>query len=318
MANGILVLIENRNGKIKKGSLEALSTASRLGLTTGAVVFGSCDTAQLARYGAARIHQVSLEMNGQPREALIASMEAVIRQADPEYVFASATAMGKDLLPAVASRFGASVAQDVTDIRSEGGDLHFRRPIYAGKAFETVKAARRPAFATLRPNVFEMAECSGAGETCAVAPAAPACAGRSLLREVREMASGKVELTEAAIVVSGGRGIKAPENYKMVEELASVLDAAAGASRAVVDAGWVDHSHQVGQTGKTVSPTLYVALGISGAIQHMAGMSSSKYIVAVNKDPDAPIFKVANYGIVGDLFTVAPLLIAEIKKARNL
>jgi electron transfer flavoprotein alpha subunit len=201
----------------------------------------------------------------------------------------------------------------------DDGRLECVRPIYAGKAFARVRFTGSPAMATLRPNVFTL----GSADTTRDAPVvefAPRIAPDAVRAQAAGTASSggqSVELTEADVIVSGGRGLKGPENFPLIQELADVLGGAMGASRAAVDAGWVDHQHQVGQTGKTVSPTLYIACGISGAIQHLAGMSSSKYIVAINKDPEAPLFKVADYGIVGDLFAVVPALTREIKKIKS-
>jgi electron transfer flavoprotein alpha subunit len=194
----------------------------------------------------------------------------------------------------------------------------FTRPIYAGKAFvKGVCPEARPVMATVRPNVLSV-DPPQAGRTAQVVQVAPQVGEiRQTVKEVVRQESTRPELTEADIIVSGGRGMKGPENFKLLEELADVMGAAVGASRAAVDAGWVPHSMQVGQTGKTVSPVLYIACGISGAIQHLAGMSSSKCIVAVNKDPEAPIFKVADYGIVGDLFEVLPVLAQEVKKLKE-
>jgi electron transfer flavoprotein alpha subunit len=319
MAKGFLVFLENRNGRVKKGSLEALSTARSLADTLGAdvkaVVFGEGDAEEkAARCGAGHLHKVVVNPAAESRDLIIGVLASFVQAETPEYVFASATAMGRDVLPGVAARFQTSVIQDVTEIIVSDGGLQIKRPIYAGKAFEVLKPLARPTFVTLRPNVFPLVERPAQPAVAVRNEAAAEDRIRSVTREVREKAAGKVELTEARVIVSGGRGIKGPEHYKLIEDLAEVMGAAAGASRAIVDAGWVDHQHQVGQTGKTVSPTLYIAVGISGAIQHMAGMSSSKYIVAINKDPDAPIFKVANYGIVGDLFKVVPLLTEELRK----
>jgi electron transfer flavoprotein alpha subunit len=230
-------------------------------------------------------------------------------------VFA-ASATGKDLAPRVAARLGVGLAADCTEIASDGGDgtIVATRPVYAGKALLKVKVATKPAVLSLRPNVFTPVERPKAGvaETVAVNVAA----GRLVVREIKAAEAGALDVAEAQIVVSGGRGLKEPANFKVLEELARAFggQAAVGASRAVVDAGWRAHADQVGQTGKTVSPTLYVAVGISGAIQHLAGMRTSKVIVAINKDKDAPIFKVADYGVVGDLFEVVPRLTEEIKK----
>jgi len=189
--------------------------------------------------------------------------------------------------------------------------------VYAGKALATVRWEGEPQMATLRPNVFALGTPEAGRKHETVTGAADVSTRRARVQSVQAAGAGKVELTEAQIIVSGGRGLKGPENFHLVEELANALGAAVGASRAVVDAGWVDHQMQVGQTGKTVSPTLYVAAGISGAIQHLAGMSSSKVIVAINKDADAPIFKVADYGIVGDVFEVLPKLSAAAKELRS-
>jgi len=322
MAQGFLVYIESRNGKIRKSSLETLTTArhlaEKLGTTVDAVVFGAVDSLeQLKAYGPGRIFHVSFDEDVMSRELWIGTLEGLVRREEVAYVLAAATATGKDLLPGVAARFRRSVVQDVTAITVDGGDMLIKRPIYAGKAFQTVKLAGRPGFVSLRPNVFPAETGGGAAEVVPVQETVDPGAVRARIREVRESQAGKVELTEATIIVSGGRGIKEAENYALIEQLADAAGAAAGASRAIVDAGWVDHQKQVGQTGKTVSPTLYIAVGISGAIQHLAGMSSSKYIVAINKDPDAPIFKVADYGIVGDLFKVVPLLTEEFRKIRN-
>jgi electron transfer flavoprotein alpha subunit len=221
--------------------------------------------------------------------------------------------MGKDLAPRVAARVGAGLVSDVVKLGVDGGRLKARRPMYAGKAFATVEWTGEPQMATLRPNVFPLSPPEAARKFETVTPSVDVANQRAKVVKVEATASGKIELTEAQIIVSGGRGLKGPENFKLVEELAAALGAAVGASRAIVDAGWVDHHFQVGQTGKTVSPSLYIAAGISGAIQHLAGMSSSKVIVAINKDPDAPIFKVADYGIVGDVFEILPRLTEAVK-----
>jgi electron transfer flavoprotein alpha subunit len=223
--------------------------------------------------------------------------------------------MGKDLAPRVAARLGAGLAADCIAVAVEGGRLVATRPVFAGKAQQKVAFPGRPALLSLRPKVFPAA--AGAGRTARVETLeiawSPADA-RARVRSVEAAAGGSVDLTEAEIIVSGGRGLKGPEHFKVIEALAEALGATVGASRAVVDAGWRPHADQVGQTGKTVSPKLYVAIGISGAIQHLAGMSSSRCIVAINKDPEAPIFKIADYGIVGDLFEVVPALTEEVKK----
>jgi electron transfer flavoprotein alpha subunit len=229
-----------------------------------------------------------------------------------------ATAMGKDLGPKLAARLRSSLASDCVALEMEpDGSLLATRPVYGGKlraVMKAVKPARQ--VVTIRPNVFS-APPSGVKKAVIEAVPIPAVERpAATVREIQQTGTGKVELTEAAIIVSGGRGLKGPENFKLVEELAGALGAAVGASRAAVDAGWKPHSFQVGLTGKTVSPQLYVACGISGAIQHQAGMSSARVIVAINNNPNAPIFKLATYGIVGDLFELVPLLTEEVKRLK--
>ena len=222
----------------------------------------------------------------------------------------------KDLSGRLAARLGAGMAQDCIEFSIEDSNLVAKRPIYAGKAYATVTFKGSPQIATARPNVFELNE-PDESRSAEVIDAEFSLDDSQLKTRVAEFiqeAGGKVDLTEAEKIVSGGRGMKGPENYKILEELADLIDATVGASRSAVDSGWRPHSDQVGQTGKVVSPNLYIACGISGAIQHLAGMSTSKYIVAINKDPDAPIFQKADYGVVGDLFDVVPALTEEIKK----
>jgi electron transfer flavoprotein alpha subunit len=231
-------------------------------------------------------------------------------------VLFAASAMGKDLAPRVAARLGAGLATDCTALRAEGGRLTATRPIYAGKVFAEVAWDRAPAVASLRPKIFEPIAPDASRVAAVEALPVPVAEGDLKVRtvEVKAAAQGKVDLTEAEIIVSGGRGMKGPEGYGVLEELAAALGGVVGASRASVDAGWRPHGDQVGQTGKTVSPKLYIACGISGAIQHLAGMSGSRCIVAINKDADAPIFKVADYGLVGDLFEVVPALTEQVRK----
>jgi electron transfer flavoprotein alpha subunit len=274
--------------------------------------------AEVASYGADRVHVFDdAELGSYATESFARALAQVITQEKPSVVLVPYTAMGKDVAPRVAARVGAGLVSDVVKLEVKDGKLEARRPVYAGKALATVRWEGEPQMATLRPNVFALGtpEASRPFET--VTGTADVSTRRARVQSVQAAGAGKVELTEAQIIVSGGRGLKGPENFHLVEELANALGAAVGASRAVVDAGWVDHQMQVGQTGKTVSPTLYVAAGISGAIQHLAGMSSSKVIVAINKDADAPIFKVADYGIVGDVFEVLPKLSAAAKDLRS-
>jgi electron transfer flavoprotein alpha subunit len=259
-------------------------------------------------------------LNAYSTEGFCGAVTEAAKQIQPRFIFSAASAMGRDLLPRVAARLDVGLAQDCISIEIVGDkQLECIRPIYAGKAYSKIKLLMSPAMATLRPNVFQLGapDTSRSAETKSFAPDLSAEKIRASVKETRASVGQKVELTEANIIVSGGRGIKGPENYVLIEELAEALGGAAGASRAAVDAGWVDSQHQVGQTGKTVSPSMYVACGISGAIQHLAGMSSSKFIVAINKDPEAPIFNLADYGIVGDLFEVVPALTKAVKSLKS-
>ncbi len=326
MTQGILVFIEEREGKVKKTSLEALSAARKLGdtLQEPAIalrVAAGEPSANLAHYGADKVISAQHELlTNYSTEGFCAAVVQVVQKVQPRIILASASAMGRDLLPRVAARLGVGLAQDCIEIHLiEGQQLECVRPMYAGKAYARVRLLMAPAMATLRPNVFSLSA-PDTSRNAAAESFAPELAADQIHASVKETqisAGQKIELTEANIIVSGGRGMKGPENFPIVEALADALGGAMGASRAAVDAGWIDHHHQVGQTGKTVSPTLYIACGISGAIQHLAGMSSSKYIVAINKDPEAPIFNVADYGIVGDLFTIVPALTEAVKKLKS-
>jgi len=320
----IAVFMETRDGKIKKSSLEALSEAKRragdMGIEAAAILVGGA-VAALApgafALGAARVYALEgPAVADYSSQAYALALAGFVAEAKPAALFFAATAMGKDLAPRVAARLGAALASDCVKIAVKDGRLEFTRPIYAGKAFLSFTLKSSPNLATLRPNVFPLGEAGpGAGEVIRTDVVVPDGAVRGRVAEVLKEESADIDVTEADVVVSGGRGLKGPENFALLRDLAGVFPrAAVGASRSAVDSGWIGHQHQVGQTGKTVSPNLYVAVGISGAIQHLAGMSSSKVIVAVNKDPEAPIFKVADYGIIGDLFEVVPKLTEEIKK----
>jgi electron transfer flavoprotein alpha subunit len=324
MSNDVLVVAEIRDGALKKISLEMLgegrNIADQLGGDVQAVALGHgvADVATtLAHYGAQKIFVADdPSLENYTAEGYTNVLANLVKQTRPALVLLGATTAGKDLAPRLAARLAVGLASDCTGFAVQDGEVLMTRPIYAGKAIATIKEAGRPYMATIRPNIFAApeADTSRAAEVENI----PADAGeiRAKVLEMIMEAGERVELTEADIVVSGGRGLKAPEHFALIEELADVLGAAVGASRATVDAGWKDHSYQVGQTGKVVTPTLYIACGISGAIQHLAGMKTSKYIVAVNKDPEAPIFKVADYGIVGDLFKVVPVLAEEFKKMK--
>lgn len=319
----ILTFIEIRDGKIKKSSLETLSEAVRkareMNTTAEAVIVGpgpETAGADLGSVGATKIHVLdNSELGTYSSQGFVRALDALVREAAPAAVFFPATAMGRDLAPRLAARLGVSLASDCTAVTVSNGRLVFSRPVFAGKARLTLALKSSPAVATLRPNVFSPEAGSGpAAEVVKKTVDIPAEAIRGRVVEIAGETGAALDVSEAEIVVSGGRAMKGPEGFALLAELAALLPrAAVGASRTAVDSGWIGHSHQIGQTGKTVSPNLYFAFGISGAIQHLAGMSSSKVIVAVNKDPEAPMFKVANYGIVGDLFAVIPALIAELK-----
>jgi electron transfer flavoprotein alpha subunit len=269
--------------------------------------------AELGAYGVGRAIAVDQPDLARHSNTAVAKVIAEIaRREGADAVVLSASQTGKDLAPRVAVRLGAGLAADCVAVALDGGSLVCTRPVYAGKGLVDVTVETPVKVLTLRPNVFTATrgEGSAAVETTQVA-LAPEDFG-SVVTDTK-VASGRPDVTEADIIVSGGRGLKGPEHFALVEQLADALGAAVGASRAVVDAGWRPHDEQVGQTGKTVSPTLYVACGISGAVQHLAGMSSSKYIVAINKDKDAPIFQVADYGIVGDIFEIIPELTSQLK-----
>ncbi len=319
----VLVFVEQRSGQFRKAAIEALCESHRLAdgeLTAVVIGKGITDSAGgLAAYGADKIFAADNDLfELYSTEGYAAALQKAVEAVNPDAVIMAATAMGRDLAPRLGARLSVPAMADVTALRWVDGFLEAVRPVYAGKLLMTVRAKKKPCIATTRPKAFPAAEPDGS-KTGAVQPLDVSINPEDLKAKVTQVqveAEGKVELTEADFIVSGGRGMKAAENFKILEELADVLGGAVGASRAAVDAGWRGHGDQVGQTGKVVSPTLYIACGISGAIQHLAGMTSSKVIVAVNKDPDAPIFKIADYGIVGDAMEVVPALTEEIKKMK--
>jgi electron transfer flavoprotein alpha subunit len=316
----VLTFAEQKDGRLRRASLETVSEARRLAdalsATVSAVVVGPGAeplASDLAAYGADRVIVFDDDaFAAYATESYARALAQAVADERPSVVLVPFTAIGKDLAPRVAAKLDAGLASDCVALSVAGGRLVGRRPLYAGKAYATVEWAGEPQLATLRPNVFPLGQ-PDASRRAEVVKASVDTSARARVTAVRAATQGKLQLTEAQVVVSGGRGLKGPEHFHLVEELAEAMGAATGASRAVVDAGWVDHSLQVGQTGKTVSPSLYVACAISGAIQHLAGMSSSKYIVAINKDADAPIFKVADYGILGDVFELLPRLSAAAK-----
>ncbi|MEX2115977.1 MAG: electron transfer flavoprotein subunit alpha/FixB family protein [Bacteroidota bacterium] len=318
----ILAFAEQRENKFRKTAFEVVTAAKKLAESSGAevvcVVLGDrvkSIAPSLGVYGAGRIIVVEdPKLSQYSTTAYAAIVAEVAKKEGADVVLFPATALGKDLAPRVAVKLDAGLAADCTALRWENSELLATRPIFAGKIMTDVRISSKYKVFTLRPNVFTAV--AGSGGVATVEGYTPQIGDGEYGTRVREIAqsSGKIDVAEADIIVSGGRGLKGPEHFKLIEELAAVLGAAVGASRAVVDAGWRPHDEQVGQTGKTVSPTLYIAVGISGAIQHLAGMSSSKYIVAINKDKDAPIFQVADYGIVGDAFEILPALTQEARK----
>ncbi|MCR4316834.1 MAG: electron transfer flavoprotein subunit alpha/FixB family protein [Planctomycetes bacterium] len=329
----ILAIAEARDGALKSVSFQVVSEAKRQaakgGHTVEALVIGAGvagKAAELAAYGATKVHVAEVASYSTDAYARIAAN--VAKSIGAVAVFIPATAAGKDFAGQVAVALDTGLCADVVSIAHDGGKFSARRPVYAGKAVATVELATSPFVVTLRPNVFPAENATGSAEEVVVDVSG--LTPRVSVKEFQKSALTRPDLAEASIIVSGGRGIKGKaegsedqvkqtvaENYKLIEALADKLGAAVGASRAVVDSGWRPHRDQVGQTGKTVSPNLYVACGISGAIQHLAGMSSSKVIVAINKDPEAPIFQVATYGIVGDLFEVVPEFAKEVEKVIN-
>lgn len=324
---GIFAFAEARDGEVRKVAREVVTAARRLGDEMGeqvhAVVLGGAGTRaaaeELKSFGADRIFVGESEALGRySTEGYTTVVTNFLREHGCSVALFPASAMGKDLAPRVAARLGVGYAAECTDLAVEGGQVIATRPAYAGKVFAHIAFTDQPAVASLRPNVFTPVEKPGAGEFQTLDVSLDAADFGAVVREIRAAAGESLDVAEAPVVVSGGRGLREPESFKMLEDLADALgNAAVGASRAVVDAGWRPHGEQVGQTGKTVAPTLYFAIGISGAVQHLAGMRTSKYIVAINKDPEAPIFKIADYGIVGDLFEIVPRLTEEVRKMKG-
>ncbi len=318
----IISFAEQREGTFKKSAFEVVKAARTLADQLGgeciAVVVGSGVEAiatDLGGFGATKVLVVD-----EPRLAYYSTtayatiLAEIAKRKNASIVLLPASLMGKDLAPRVAVKLGAGLAADCISLKVEYGEIVATRPVYAGKTLVDVKVKSAVKMFTLRPNVFTAGSSNGAKASVEKVTIELTDADFASVVKQVVVASGRPDVTEADIIVSGGRGLKGPENFKLVEGLADVLGAAVGASRAVVDAGWRPHDEQVGQTGKTVSPSLYIACGISGAVQHLAGMSSSKYIVAINKDKDAPIFQFADYGIVGDVFEILPALTQELKK----
>ncbi|MED1673172.1 electron transfer flavoprotein subunit alpha/FixB family protein [Pallidibacillus thermolactis] len=322
MGRKVLVLAELKDNKLRNVSFEAIAVAKTIaedGEVVSLLLGESVESLanELIQYGADRVVVVENDKLAQYNsDGYSQAVLAVIKQEDPEAIVFGHTALGKDLSPKVASKLDSGLISDVVNVEVTGGNVVFTRPIYSGKAFEKKIVTDGLIFATVRPNNIAALEKdeSRSGDVSKVDVDIKDL--RTIIKEVVKKTSEGVDLSEAKVVVAGGRGLKSAENFKMLEELADVLGGAVGASRGACDAGYCDYSLQIGQTGKVVTPDLYIAIGISGAIQHLAGMSNSKVIVAINKDPEANIFKVADYGIVGDLFEVVPQLTEEFKKLK--
>ncbi|MEZ4422936.1 MAG: electron transfer flavoprotein subunit alpha/FixB family protein [Gemmatimonadota bacterium] len=324
----VLAFIEQKGGAPRGSAAEVLTAArtlaDALGTTCEALLVGapglSAAAGDAGRWGATRVRVAEhAELETVRPEAYAAVVAEAVRSAGARAVVFAASATGKDLAPRVAALLDVPLAQDVTEIAVDGGNVHAVRPVYAGKAFQRVQLQAEPALLTLRPNSVPAQEHTTEAAVETFTPEVPDAALRTRVVGFEAAAGDAVDVAEASIVVSGGRGMRGPEHWPLLEALVAALgsEAGLGASRAVVDAGWRPHGEQVGQTGKTVSPRLYIAAGISGAIQHLAGMRTAGTIVAINKDADAPIFQVADYGIVGDLFEVLPRLTEEVARLRT-
>ncbi len=322
MANKILAVLEQRDGVLKRSAFETVSAAfkiaSELNLEAEAVVVGNeiSNINDIGNYGISKVvHLKNADLANYSSSGYRDAIVNYATEVDADYIMLANTSLGKDLAPRLAVKIGAGCLMDCVKLDTTSGELTATRPVYAGKALVDVKFNSGKKVITIRPNVFK----AQSTDDSSVEVTVKEVSSPNLKTRVVEFkkSEGKLDVAEADIIVSGGRGMKGAEHFNLIEELADSLGAAVGASRAVVDAGWRPHGEQVGQTGKTVSPSLYVACGISGAIQHLAGMSSSKYIVAINKDKDAPIFNIADYGIVGDVFEILPALTEEIKKVKQ-
>ena len=322
MSKKVLVLGEAREGALRNVSYEAIAAAKTIsgGGEVVSVLLGDSvkDLAgELVKFGADRVITVEHpHLKQYTSDGYGQAILAVIEQESPEAIVFGHTALGKDLSPKIASKLQIGLVSDVTSIEGEGDDAVYIRPIYSGKAFEKVKVKNGIQFITIRPNNIAplVKDDSKTGDVSSLSVDITNL--RTIIKEVVRKSSEGVDLSEAKVVIAGGRGVKSEEGFKPLQELANVLGGAVGASRGACDADYCDYSLQIGQTGKVVTPDLYIAAGISGAIQHLAGMSNSKIIVAINKDPEANIFKVADYGIVGDLFEVIPMLTEEFKKLK--
>ncbi|WP_309089600.1 electron transfer flavoprotein subunit alpha/FixB family protein [Domibacillus sp.] len=322
MPKKIMAVGEIREGQIRRVSFETIAAAKAAaegGEVVGVLIGKEAGALaeEMIQYGANRVRTAEDEKLGHyTSDGFASAMIAAVEQEQPDGIFFGHTALGKDLAPKIAAQLDAGLVSDVTALEVRSGEFVFTRPIYAGKAFQKVTVPEGLLLAAIRPNNFEPCprDRTRSGD---VSPLSfPVKDIRVVIEEVVRKSAGSVDLSEAKVIVAGGRGVKSAEGFRPLQELADILGGAVGASRGACDAGYCDYSLQIGQTGKVVTPDLYIACGISGAIQHLAGMSNSKVIVAVNKDPDAEIFKVADYGIVGDLFEVVPMLTEELKKIK--
>ncbi|MDP4126677.1 MAG: electron transfer flavoprotein subunit alpha/FixB family protein [Bacillota bacterium] len=319
MTRKVLVIAEVRNGELRNVSFEAIAAGKKVaeGGEVVSVLLGENVAhlgTKLLQYGSDRVLTVNhKDLQQYTTDAYKQALLQVIEKENPEGIIMGHTAIGKDLSPRLAVKLNAGVVSDVIAIEQQDGKWVFTRPIYSGKAFENKKIKEGLIFLTIRPNNIEPLEMNHATTEDVEEFSVEIKDLRTVVKEVVRKATSGVDLSEAKIIVSGGRGVKSSEGFKGLQELAELLGGAVGASRGACDAGYCDYSLQIGQTGKVVTPDLYFAVGISGAIQHLAGMSNSEVIVAINKDPEAPIFEVADYGIVGDLFEIIPLLIEEMK-----
>lgn len=316
----ILVFTEVSHGKVKKSSLELLSAAKKSGLNTAALIFGSqaqASSQEVANYGAQEIYLISsADFDQYNSELFTAGICSVIQKSKADIVLASSSSSGRDAFPRVAARLGAGVVGDCTELALSAAVVSAKKPLYSGRVLATASFESCPIkIILMRPNQLPINEPQSGASVNLINHTFEKPSLTTIIKNIVKGASEKLDLTEANIIVSGGRGMKDAANFRLLNDLAEVLGATVGASRAAVDAGWVGHEMQVGQTGKTVAPSLYIAVGISGAIQHLAGMSSSKVIVAINTDASAPIFQKATYGLVGDFAEILPKLTEEFKKA---
>lgn len=321
MGKKVLVLGEIRDGVLRNVSFEAIAAAKLIadGSEVVAVLFGETigdEILAMLHYGADRAIKVEHpDLHSYTTDAYQQALLQVLDEEKPDSFVMGHTAQGKDLLPRIAANLNAGLVSDAVNIEMDGGEAVFTVPIYSGKAFKKLKINSEVLLVSVRPNNIAPLE-KNESRSAEVSDLHVVMKDiRTTIKEIVRKTAGGIDLAEAKIIVSGGRGVKGQEGFKLLEDLANVLGAAVGASRGACDAGYCDYSMQIGQTGKVVTPDLYIAVGISGAIQHLAGMSNSKVIVAINKDPEAPIFEVADYGIVGDLFEVVPLFTEAMKSA---